>query len=476
VNSYWASLFFAVEPDAIDAEIRCGNFEAAKKLIDQHIFDGKMTPAEIWNRQCQKEIMERIKKDFRGNEKQILNRIKQYYPEMTSEQIQKWKADKSLEIMIIDGKEQYFRAAAANFFRINKQARQRKLEKDGQGDTSLNDFLREHLSAIYSEARQSGRAENHQPQTIRVTYTLTVLPDAVPEGEIIRCWLPYPYRNHRRQTGIVLLDSNLNNPIISPPENEHSSVYAEKIAEKNKPTIFRIMFQYCSTGEWFDLKPFSIKPYQKESELYKKYTGECSEHIIFTEEIKNLSKKIIGTEKEPVAVCRKIYETITSEYPWASSREYSTMRNIPSYVIENGHGDCGMLSLLFITLCRYNGIPAKWQSGFMMHPNHAGMHDWAEVYFEGIGWIPVDTSFGERKIFDEKEEIVSFFMKGIDSYRLIVNEDYSCRLYPAKIYPRSETVDFQRGEVEWRGGNLYFDQWNWNLQVEYIKTPNNIVQ
>jgi hypothetical protein len=24
-------------------------------------------------------------------------------------------------------------------------------------------------------------------------------------------------------------------------------------------------------------------------------------------------------------------------------------------------------------------------------------------------------------------------------------------------------VDLQRGEVEWRGGNLYFDKWEWNL-------------
>jgi len=33
---------------------------------------------------------------------------------------------------------------------------------------------------------------------------------------------------------------------------------------------------------------------------------------------------------------------------------------------------------------------------------------------------------------------------------------------------RSEIVDFQRGEVEWRGGNLYFNQWSWNFNVEEI--------
>jgi len=57
----------------------------------------------------------------------------------------------------------------------------------------------------------------------------------------------------------------------------------------------------------------------------------------------------------------------------------------------------------------------------------------------------------------------------MENYRLIVNDDYTQPLYPAKIYPRSDTVDFQRGEVEWEGGNLFFDQWSYNYEVEFIK-------
>ncbi|UCH11818.1 MAG: hypothetical protein JSU61_04635 [Fidelibacterota bacterium] len=40
---------------------------------------------------------------------------------------------------------------------------------------------------------------------------------------------------------------------------------------------------------------------------------------------------------------------------------------------------------------------------------------------------------------------------------------------PAKVHFRSETVDSQRGEVEWRGGNLYFDQWDWEFEWEEIR-------
>ncbi len=94
--------------------------------------------------------------------------------------------------------------------------------------------------------------------------------------------------------------------------------------------------------------------------------------------------------------------------------------------------------------------------------------DWAEIYLEGIGWVPVDQSFGPTGIKEENEEAYYFFTRGLDQYRLIVNQDISRPFYPAKIHPRSETVDFQRGEVEWRGENLYFGRWNYKMDIEYM--------
>jgi hypothetical protein len=55
----------------------------------------------------------------------------------------------------------------------------------------------------------------------------------------------------------------------------------------------------------------------------------------------------------------------------------------------------------------------------------------------------------------------------MDSYRLIVNEGIAGELVPVKKYSRSEPYDFQRGEVEWKGGNLYFDQWKYSIEAKY---------
>jgi transglutaminase-like putative cysteine protease len=181
--------------------------------------------------------------------------------------------------------------------------------------------------------------------------------------------------------------------------------------------------------------------------------------------MKNLSNRIVAGETNPLLKVQKIFSWISDTIPWASALEYGTIPNIPQYVLKYGHGDCGMKTLLFMTLVRLQGIPAKWQSGWMLHPGEINLHDWCEVYFEGVGWVPVDQSFGLQISDDEK--VRKFYSSGIDSYRLIVNDDYNQELTPKKRYPRSEPIDFQRGELEWEGGNLYFNQWSWDMKVEY---------
>jgi len=66
-----------------------------------------------------------------------------------------------------------------------------------------------------------------------------------------------------------------------------------------------------------------------------------------------------------------------------------------------------------------------------------------------------------------------FYFGGLDAYRTAFNDDYSQPFAPAKQHFRWETVDLQRGEVEWRGGNLYFDKWDYTFQAQ-VSTPPNI--
>lgn len=452
--------------DQINREQSVGNFTTAKKLIDLYIAENKLSAIDLYNLNAKKDTMDRIAIDFNKDKKFVVDYIKNYYPDVDDAMLAKWESDKSLESMLIDGQKRYFSRAATNLFRINNEAREVKIKTDGNFVNKEEEILKTHLPEVVTSLRQSGETYS-TPIKMRVRYKVTLKPNSVPDGEIVRCWFPYPREDNRRQTNVNLLSVNDVNYVITPDSYAHRAIYFEKVTEKDKPLEFSIEFSYSSAAEWFGAKIIDIKPYDTNSDLYKIYTAERESHVIFSQSIKDVSKKIVGNETDPYKKVQKIFTWISDNYPWAGAREYSTLPNIPQYVLENGHGDCGQVSLLFITLARYNGIPAKWQSGFMMHPNGLNLHDWAEVYFEGVGWIPVDQSFGRKDISTDKD-IQMFYSNGIDAYRWIVNDDYSRPLFPAKIYPRSETVDFQRGELEWRGGNIYFDKWNWNIDVDYL--------
>ena len=415
------------------------------------------------------ERMNRIHIDFNKDRAAVTDYIKAYYPEVTDSMLDTWEKEKSLEVMEIDGEKWYFTNAGPNLFRINKEAQAVKEAKDGVSLSGSEQVNMKHLPEVMNELRSSGTTQS-TPVGMEVTYTLTVKANVVPDGEIIRCWLPYPREDNRRQKNVALLAVSDSEYTIAPKDALHRTLYMEKKAVKDQQAVFSFSFRYTSAAEWFNLTDEMIQPYDTSSTLYKEFTAERSTHILFTPAIRELSRQVVGNETRPLQMVRKIFTYINNNYPWASAREYSTVPNIPEYVIENKHGDCGMVSLLFITLCRLNGIPAKWQSGFMMHPGDVNLHDWAEIYFKGIGWVPVDQSFG-IPTFASSDDTRYFFSNGIDAYRLIVNDDFSAPLVPAKQFTRSETVDFQRGEVEWRKGNLYFDQWKWKIDVKY---PTNL--
>lgn len=414
----------------------------------------------------EEDLQHRIKRDFRLTETQVKQYIQKYIPDVTDEQMRQWEESKALECMVIDGEKRYFRNAGPNLFRIDSACINVKLAQGNLPEEKSDIANKENLPEIIKAVKKSGDPIA-APKRMRITYTLTVDTNAVPAGEMIRCWLPYPRTDHPRQTDVKFISASQPDYIIAPEEYAHTTLYMEKRAVQGEPTVFSETFEFTAHGEWHNLKPEDIKPYDTTTELYKTYTAEREKHIVFSPRLRELAAKLTEGETNPLLQAKRIFRWINNNFPWASAREYSTLENIPEYVLDNGHGDCGQVSLLFITLCRICGIPAHFQSGFMVHPNAWNLHDWGQVYFEGIGWVPVDQSFGIPTYARNADE-EWFFIGGIDSWRLIVNKDYGMSLFPEKKYPRSETVDFQRGEVEWEGGNLYFQHWSYDMDIEYL--------
>ena len=66
----------------------------------------------------------------------------------------------------------------------------------------------------------------------------------------------------------------------------------------------------------------------------------------------------------------------------------------------------------------------------------------------------------------DKKEVRDFYKSALDQYRLVINDSIGEPFFIPKKYFRSEPVDLQKGEIEWNGGNLYFDQWTFEITCE----------
>jgi transglutaminase-like putative cysteine protease len=297
---------------------------------------------------------------------------------------------------------------------------------------------------------------------------ITADANAAPDGEIIRAWFPIP-REYPFQTAfhVVLADPAVRE--IAVEQNPARSAYLERPARKGKPTTFKLEYEYTSYGVSFELKPEDVASSPPEDPDLKAFTAEAP-HVVFTPEMHALSKQIVGDEANPYFKAKKFYEWISEHIKYSFALEYSTIRNISDHCRRNGYGDCGEEALLFITLCRLNGIPARWQSGWNTFPGAKSIHDWSEIYLAPYGWIPVDPYMGIYAMRyattlkpAQQREIRDFYFGGLDQYRMSANSDHSQALTPPKRSMRSDNVDFQRGELEWGNHNIFFDHFSYEL-------------
>jgi len=438
-----------------------GNFSNASNIIEEIRLSNKSEnlPVEL---EITEAKIQGIKLDFSKTEAQIKAELAPFFPNLTDEQLRMWEYEKSLEMRVINGEPRYFKNAVRNLFRINPAAKKIRETKLGIEIDSLDLFCIHHTGMLVHDAN-AGKDLLNNPQIYNIQFTITLDADVVPANETVKCWMPFPRQSLPRQRNVKFISANTEKYIIANNQNLQRSIFMEKKSTKGESTVFQYIAQFEIAPQYFHLQSENISPYNANDSIYINYTSERPPHIVFSEDIKKLTDEITSGIDNPFEKTKAIFYWIDKNIPWASALEYSTIECIPEYVLQNRHGDCGMKTLLFMSMARYTGIPCKWQSGWMLHPGELNLHDWCEVYYEGIGWVPVDQSFGLQN--SENTQIKEFYLLGIDEYRLIFNDDFSCEFEPKKQFYRSEPVDFQRGELEWKGGNLYFDKWDYHVDI-----------
>jgi transglutaminase-like putative cysteine protease len=465
-NIFAAAVPIASEPLAdVIAMIDAGQFQRAQTTIDKTLKQAGLDDAQRHALAFQSERMRRIRLDFDLDAKTVQTQLRKSIPDLRNDEFAHWAARGYIEHRIIDGETRYFHRAASNLFRLSAAARARRAQPIVFDDPPL-----EQAGAYHAQVRDSaisGGKSSVAPQRVRVTQSLTVNADAVPAGKTIRAWIPYPQVLPGQQEDIRFVASVPATHVIASESAPQRTVYLEKSAQAGKPTTFSITYEVTVFAQFHAVDATKVVPATITPELAP-FVAERPPHIVFTQPMRLFSQQIVGDEKNPWRIAQKLFAAVDA-IPWAGAREYSTITNISNHALHAGHADCGQQTLLLMTLLRMNGIPTRWQSGAIFSDaKYWDIHDWGWLYIAPYGWMPMDVTFGRLDSTDPG--IAGFYLGGLDGFRLAFNRDYGQALQPAKKFFRSDNVDSQRGEVEWSGGNLYFNQWDYDFQWHFVPT------
>ena len=181
---------------------------------------------------------------------------------------------------------------------------------------------------------------------------------------------------------------------------------------------------------------------------------------MFTPLIRAMCQEIVGDETNPLLKAKRIYEYVTDRVRYSYVRRYSTILSIPEYAAVNQKGDCGVQAVLFITLCRCAGVPARWQSGLFAAPYDIGGHDWAQFYVAPYGWLYADLSFGGSAHRLGNEERRAFYFGNLDPFRMPANLAFQHEFIPPKQFMRNDPTDNQYGECEYNDRALTLKEYS----------------
>jgi hypothetical protein len=125
------------------------------------------------------------------------------------------------------------------------------------------------------------------------------------------------------------------------------------------------------------------------------YLADDERYRITSPFIRETVKQIVGDEKNPYWIARKIYNYIIDRLTYEMIGGW----DIPEVVLKRGSGSCSEYTFSFVSLCRAAGLPARYQGSIVVRGDDASIdeafHRWAQVYLPNYGWVPVDANRGD---------------------------------------------------------------------------------
>ncbi|MCI0651083.1 MAG: transglutaminase domain-containing protein [Planctomycetes bacterium] len=142
----------------------------------------------------------------------------------------------------------------------------------------------------------------------------------------------------------------------------------------------------------------------------QKYLGPHA-NVVIDDKIKELSRTIVGDEKNPIAASRKIYDWVLANIDyWVKDPDHkkASPTGNTEYCLSSKTGNCTDFHSLYMSLSRAAGIPTRIIYGSFLkkeldgHDKDQSYHCWLEFFAPGIGWVPLDVAVADIFVGDFK--------------------------------------------------------------------------
>ena len=109
----------------------------------------------------------------------------------------------------------------------------------------------------------------------------------------------YPRALPGQQEDIRFVSSEPAQHTLAPESTLQRTVYFERTASAGKPTTFSVTYELTIFGQYHPIDPAKVTQVEPTRELAP-YMGERPPHIVFTDDLREFSRKAIGDGAQPV--------------------------------------------------------------------------------------------------------------------------------------------------------------------------------
>lgn len=434
--------YLAVElPDSVKFYKYSADFKTELSELDR-LLGGELPLCLRRRLEIERVTADGMRHDYKTDFSALLAKIRERYPACGESELREIIGMGQVDYIKRDVKYYFQNAAASNILNCHETYLRRLTRPDAE--------VRSESDRLNTENMEIMKKQGFRAFRFRVAEHLEAVDGFAREGERIRVHLPYPAPCQSQDASeIRLIRCSHKDFYISDSKQRTVCIDAPYRAGER----FSVEFGYVNRARYTAPEPDRVYGVQPDF-----CTGELYPHIRFTPLIRELAREIAGDEKNPLLLARRVYDWVTNNVKYSYMREYLYLDNIPEFAILNRRGDCGVMALLFITLCRRLGIPARWESGSCVKPDSIGSHDWATFYVAPYGWLYADPSYGGGALRRGNTALWNHYFCNLDPFRLVANTEFQQSFDPPKAFMRTDPYDNQSGEAELESTGLGFGE------------------